>query len=119
MYLIWNGITSRNAKRAQDAADTSMYTFDTLSAGVNESPEQITEIATAPQPNTEEAIGVNYLFRQTGSSFPTDINTAVDEGFDDNVVEVIAQEAAGAPPVEDAKVRIKQNYLSKWIRCRT
>ena len=58
---------------------------------------------------TEEAIGLNYLFRQTGSSFPTDINTAVDEGFDDNVVEVIAQEAAGALPVEDAKVRKKQN----------
>ena len=38
--------------------------------------------------------------------FPNDINTAVDDGFDDNVA---AQEATGAPPVEDAKVRIKQN----------
>ena len=66
---------------------------------------------------TDDAIGVDYLFRQTGSSFPTDINTAVDEGFDDNVVEMIAQESAGALPVEDAKVRIKQNfffYLSEY-----
>ena len=44
-------------------------------------------------------------------SFPTEINTAVDEGFEDNVVEMIAQEAAGALPVEDDKVRIKQNYF--------
>ena len=58
---------------------------------------------------TEEAIGVDYLFRQTGSSFPTDINTAVDEGFDDNLVVATAPEATGALPVEDAKVRIKQN----------
>ena len=43
-----------------------------------------------------------------GSSFPTDINTAVDEGFDDNLVVATAQEATGGPHVEDAKVRIKQ-----------
>ena len=58
---------------------------------------------------TGEAIGVDYLFRQTGSSFPTDINAAIDEGFDDNVVVATAQEGAGTLPVEDAKVRIKQN----------
>ena len=58
---------------------------------------------------TGEAIGVDYLFLQIGSSFPTDINSAIDEGFDDNVVVATAQEAAGAPPVKYAKVRIKQN----------
>ena len=52
---------------------------------------------------------MDYLFLQIGSSFPTDINSAIDEGFDDNVVVATAQEVAGAPPVEYAKVRIKQN----------
>ena len=81
-----------------EAADTSMYTFDTSSAGVSESPEQFTENATAPQPYTEEAIGVDYLLQQTESSFPTDINSAIDEGSDNNVMVATAQEETGALP---------------------
>ena len=54
---------------------------------------------------------MDYQFRHTGSSFPTAINTAIDEGFNDNVVVATAQEGAGTLPVEDAKVRIKQNNL--------
>ena len=119
-----DGITRRNAKRAQDAADTSMYTFDIRQELVNQLSSSLGMPPLFDQCRmsmnyTEEAIGVDYLFRQTGSSFPTDINTAIDEGFD-NIV-VTAQEAAGSPPpIEDAKVRIKQKQLlSKWIRCRT
>ena len=92
-----------------------MYTFDIrlqelvihLSSSLGMT--QLFEQFRIPIQYTEEAIDVDYLFRKTGLSFPTDINTAVDEGFDDNVVEVIAQEAAGALPVEDDKVRIKKN----------
>ena len=110
-----DGITRRNAERAQDAAYTTMYTFDIrLQESVNHLSSSLGmpplfEQFRIPIQYTEEAIDVDYLFRQTGSSFPTDINTAVDEGFDDNVVEMIAQEAAGVLPVEDTNVRIKQN----------
>ena len=112
-----DGITRRNAKRAQDAADTSMYTFDIhlqesmnhLSSSLGMPP--LFEQFRMSMHYTEEAIGVDYLFRQTGSPFPTDINTAVDEGFDDNVVVATAQEATGVLPVEDTNVRIKQNNV--------
>ena len=111
-----DGITRRNAKRAQDAADTSMYTFDIRQEFVNQLRSSLGmpplfEQCRMSMNYTEEAMGVDYLFRQTGSSFPTDINTAI----------ATVQEAAGAPPhIEDAMVRIKQKkLLSKWIRCQT
>ena len=110
-----DGITQWNATRAQDAADTPMRTFDIrLQESVN---------------RLSSSLGMPLLFEQfrmpmqTGSSFPSDINTAIDEGFDDdvdvdddNVVESAAQEEASVLPAdlpvdsdEDIKVRIKRN----------
>ena len=97
---------------------TPQYTLYTFDIRLQESVNHLNSSLGMPQHfeqfcmsmhYTEEAIGADYLFRQTRSSFPTDINTAVDEGFDDNVAVATAQEATGALPVEDAKVRIKQN----------
>ena len=136
-YLL-DGITRWNAKRAQDAvdaADTPMRTFDIrLQESVNRLSSSLSmpllfEQFRMPMKYTGEAIGVDYLFRQTVSSFPTDINTAIDEGFDDDVdddvdVEMAAQEEAGVLPAElpvdsdeDVKVRIKRNSQMPLVCC--
>ena len=36
-----------------------------------------------PMAYTGEAIGIDYLFQQTGSSFPVDVNAAIDKGFEE------------------------------------
>ena len=41
--------------------------------------KSVVEHHTTPAKYTEELFGVVYLYSQTGSSFPTDINTALDE----------------------------------------
>ncbi|KAK2170216.1 hypothetical protein NP493_1158g00062 [Ridgeia piscesae] len=65
---------------------------------------------------TGEAIGIDYLFRQTGSSFPVDVNAAIDDGFEDlaeDEVTVVVQEVDSTPvelPIEndlDIKVRYR------------
>ena len=64
---------------------------------------------------TGEAIGIDYLFRQTGSSFPVDVNAAIDEGFEDlaeDEVTVVVQEVDSTPvelPTED-DLDIKVRY---------
>ena len=68
-----------------------------------------------PMAYTGEAIGIDYLFRQTGSTFPVDVNAAIDEGFEDlaeDEVTVVVQEVDSTPvelPTED-DLNIKVRY---------
>ena len=74
-----------------------------------------------PMAYTGEA-GIDYLFRQTGSSFPVDVNAAIDEGFEDlaeDEVTVVVQEVDSTPvelPTED-DLDIKVRYRLGVCAC--
>ncbi|KAK2190156.1 hypothetical protein NP493_87g00020 [Ridgeia piscesae] len=122
--FLLDGITRWNAQRSRDALDAPtprLRTFDVqLQHTVNDLSRSLGlpppfEHFRMPMAYTGEAIGIDYLFRQTGSSFPVDVNAAIDEGFEDlaeDEVTVVVQEADSTPvelPTED-DLDIKVRY---------
>ena len=53
-----------------------------------------------------EAIGINYLFQQTGSSFPVDVDTSIDKGFEELAEDEVKVDAQFVQEVDSTSVEL-------------